>query len=44
MNLERYPYINSNGFQDYEFYSDGQKDGLKNCHVYKNPQFRTTNL
>ena len=27
--LERYPYNNSNDFQDYEFYSDGPKDGLK---------------
>ena len=29
MNLERYPYNNSNDFQDYEFYSAGPKGRIK---------------
>jgi hypothetical protein len=34
MNLERYPYINSNDFQDYEFYSDGPKGRIKKIVMF----------
>lgn len=29
MNLKRYPYFNSNDYQDYEFYSEGPKGRIK---------------
>nr|WP_243771921.1 hypothetical protein [Mucilaginibacter rubeus] len=32
--LERYPYINSNDFQDYEFYSDGPKGWIKKIVMF----------
>lgn len=36
--LERYPYINSNDFQDYEFYSDGPKGRIEKIVMFtKNP-------
>jgi hypothetical protein len=34
MNLERYPYNNSNDFQDSEFYSDGPKGRLKKIIMF----------
>lgn len=34
MNLERYPYINSNDYQDYEFYSEGPKGRIKKIVMF----------
>jgi|GEM_PF-5629220 len=34
MNIERYPYNNSNDFQDYEFYSDGPNYELKKILMF----------
>jgi len=34
MNLERYLFINSNDFRDYEFYSDGPRGWIKKIIMF----------